>query len=130
MPWFQEFPQRILSESLKQHIADAVCGTAAGIVKGAFGLTYLSESEVKEVMSLKELALSTIKKAPEFVTDTAICEGIKKGQQAALDEFANKASPEMVAAGVVTAAELVCNKSFKARFASFLAGACLNLVGC
>lgn len=32
--------------------------------------------------------------------------------------------------GVVTAAELVCNKAFKQRFAEVLMGACMNLAGC
>ena len=31
---------------------------------------------------------------------------------------------------VVTAAELVCTKSLKQRFADVLMGACMNLVGC
>ena len=93
-------------------------------------LSLFTTSETEEIMSLKQLALSTIEKAPEFTTDALVCEGIKKGQKAALDQFVSKASPEMGAAGVVTTAELVCNKSFKYRFASVLTGACLNLVGC
>jgi hypothetical protein len=115
---------------LKELCEDTICGGALGIVKGVCGLSLFTASETEEVMSLKTLALSTIEKAPEFTTDDLVCEGIKKSQKAALDQFASKASPEMVAAGVVTAAELVCTKSFKTRFASVLTGACLNLVGC
>ena len=118
MPWIKELCE------------DTICGGALGIVKGVCGLSLFTGSETEEIMSLKQLALSTIEKAPEFTTDALICEGIKKGQKAALDQLASKASPEMVAAGVVTAAELVCTKSFKSRFASVLTGACLNLVGC
>ena len=116
--------------SIKEVCVDTLCGTALGIVKGVCGLSLFTEAETEEIMSLKKVALSTIEKAPEFKTDDLVCAGIKKGQKAALDQFANKASPEMIAAGVVTAAESVCTKSFKSRFASVLAGACLNLVGC
>jgi len=118
MPWIKEFCE------------DAVCGSCLGLVKGVFGISLFTSSETEEINSLKTLALSTIEKAPEFTTDALVCEGIKKGQKAALDQFTSKASPEMVAAGVVTAAELVCTKSFKSRFAEVLTGACLNLAGC
>lgn len=105
MPWIREVCE------------DALYGTCLGLVKGIFGESLFTSAETQEIASLKELALSTIEKAPEFTTDALVCEGIRKGQKAALDQFSNKASPEMVAAGVVTAAELVCTKSFKARFA-------------
>ena len=71
-----------------------------------------------------------MEKSPEIVTEPIVCEGIRKGQKSALDTFAKNASPEAVAAGVVTAAELVCTKSFKERFGNVLMGACMNLVGC
>ena len=74
---------------------------------------------------LKKLTLSVLQKSPDLATDPIICEGIKKGQH-----FAKTAPPEAVAAGVVTAAELVCSKSFKSRFTEVLMGACMNLVGC
>ena len=118
MPWIQEF------------VEDAICGGALGVVKGLFGVSIFTAAETEEIHSLKKLALSVVEKAPDFTTDALVCEGIRKGQKAALNQFADKASPEMIAAGVVTAAELVCAKSFKARFASVLTGACLNLVGC
>ncbi len=105
---------------IKEVFEDALCGSALGIVKGVCGLSLFTGSETEEIVAFKKLALSTIEKAPEFTTDAMICEGIKEGQKAALDQFARKASPEMVAAGVVTAAELVCTKSFKSRFASVL----------
>ncbi len=113
---------------LKELCEDTICGGALGIIKGVCGLSLFTASETEEIISLKKLALSTMKKALEFTTNALVCEGI--GQQAALDQFASKASPELVAAGMVTAAELVCAKSFKHRFACVLTGACLNLVGC
>lgn len=121
MSWFND-------TFLREYCVDAICGTTIGIAKGIFGA--FSEDEIREVMDLEKLAEATIKKSPEFVTDAAICEGIKQGQYAALDEFAKTATPAMEEAGVILAAKLVCNKSFKARFASLLSGACLNLVGC
>ena len=118
MPWFKEVCE------------DVVCGGGLGMVKGVFGFSLFTEAEAAEISSLKKLALSVIQKSPEIVTDPLICEAIRNGQKSALDSFAKNASPEVVAAGVVTAAELVCAKSFKERFASALMGACLNLVGC
>ena len=118
MPWIKEVCE------------DVICGVSLGIVKGVFGISFFTEAEVKEIHSLKKLTLSVIEKSPKIVPDPVICEGIRKGQQAALDKFSKNASPEVVAAGVVTAAELVCTKSFKARFTKVLMGACLNLVGC
>jgi hypothetical protein len=49
-------------------------------------------------------------KSPKLQTDPAICTGVKNAQK---DQKQ-----------VVTAAELVCNKSFKVRFADVLTGAC------
>ena len=115
---------------IKEVCEDAICGSALGIVKGVFRISLFTSAETEEVNSLKKLALSTLEKAPEFTTDALVCEGIKKGQKAALDQFASKASPEMISAGVITAAELVCTKSFKSRFSDVLTGACLNLVSC
>ena len=77
-----------------------------------FGVSLFTEAEAEEIHSLKKLALSVIQKSPKIVTDPLICEGIRKGQKSALDTFAKNAPPEAVAAGVVTAAELVCTKSF------------------
>jgi hypothetical protein len=109
---------------------DAICGTCLGFVKGTFGLSFFTTEEVEEINSLKKLALSVMEKSSDTVTDPIICEAIRKGQKSGLEAFAKNASPEIVAAGVVTAAELVCTKSFKQRFATVLAGACLNIVGC
>lgn len=81
-------------------IQDSVCGCAFGIVKGLTGEACLTSSS-SEV------------------------------EEIALDKFANVATPEILEAGVVvTAARLVCTKSFKHRFADVLTGACMNLVGC
>lgn len=121
MPWIGE---------LKESCVDSVCGGSLGLVKGIFGVSFFSCKEVEEIHSLKKLALSVIEKSPKLATDPAVCEGVKQGQKAALDSFIKNAPPEAVAAGVVTAAELVCTKSFKARFGDVLRGACLNLIGC
>jgi hypothetical protein len=43
--------------------------------------------------------------------------------------FAKNVPPGAIAAGIVTAAELVSNKAFKQRFGQVLMGVCLNLVG-
>jgi len=115
---------------IKEGVENAVCGTALGVLKGLCGISLFTADETEEILSLKKLALSVLDKAPEFTSDALICEGVKKGQKAALDKFSDTASPEMIAAGVVAAAELVCAKSFKARFSTVLAGACLNLIGC
>lgn len=115
---------------IKELCEDVICGTCLGLTKGVFGISVFTATETEEINSLKKLALSTIEKAPEFTTDALVCEGLKKSQKTALDQFTSNASPEMVAAGVVTAAELICTKSFKARFSEVLTGACLNLVGC
>lgn len=103
---------------IKEVCEDAVYGSCLGLMKGIFGISLFTSVSAEEIVSFKKLAIATIEKAPEFTTDALVCEGIKKGQKAALDQFTNKASPEMVAAGVVTAAELVCTKSFKCRFAA------------
>ena len=118
MPWIKEVCENV------------ICGGGLGVFKGVFGISLFTEAEAEEIHSLKKLALSVIEKSPEIVTEPIICEGIRNGQKAALDTFSKHASPEAVAAGVVTAAELVCNKSFKERFTGVLMGACLNLVGC
>jgi hypothetical protein len=109
---------------------DILCGGGLGIVKGLFRVALFTEKELEEVHSLKKLALSVIEKSPNITTDSVICESIKRGEQIGLENFIKNAPPEAVKAGVVTAAELVCNKSFKARFTKVLMGACLNLVGC
>ena len=111
-------------------IRDGVCGCVFGVIKGVTGEACFTSSEVEEIAQLKALALSTLEKAPKFSSDAAICEGIREGKQIALDKFAKAATPEMIQAGVVTAAQLVCTKSFKHRFADVLTGACMNLVGC
>ena len=118
MPWIRDV------------CTDAVCGACLGVVKGAFGTSVFTSDEVTEISNLKALALSVMEKAPTTVTDPLICESIRKGQQYGLENFAKTASPEAIAAGVVTAAELICAKSFKQRFADVLTGACLNIVGC
>jgi len=115
---------------LKDVCEDAICGSSLGIVKGVFGISLFTEAETVEINNLKNLALSVMEKSPEIVTEPIVCEAIRKGQKSALDTFAKNASPEAVAAGVVTAAELVCAKSFKQRFTDVLMGACMNLVGC
>lgn len=118
MPWIKEL------------FVDTVCGTCLGIVNGAFGISVFTTAEVEEISDLKKLALSVMEKSPDIVTDPIVCESIRNGQKYGLEMFANNASPEVVAAGVVTAAQLVCAKSFKQRFADVLTGACLNVVGC
>jgi hypothetical protein len=118
MPWFKDV------------CTDVICGGSLGVVKGVFGLSLFTESETEEIMSLKKLALSVIKKVPEIVTEPVVCEGIRNGQKSALESFTNGLSPEAIAAGVGTAAELVCTKSFKERFTTVLTSACMNLVGC
>jgi hypothetical protein len=118
MPWIKEVCE------------DVVCGGSLGVIKGIFGISVFTEAETEEINRLKSLALSVMKKSPEIVTEPIVCEAIRKGQKSALEKFANNASPEAVTAGVVTAAELVCTKSFKQRFTNILMGACLNLTGC
>jgi hypothetical protein len=48
-------------------------------VKGVFGLSLFTESEVEEIISLKRLAISVMEKAPELATDPIVCEGIRNG---------------------------------------------------
>jgi len=115
---------------IKDVCEDVICGGSLGVVKGVFGISLFTAAETEEINNLKKLALSVMEKSPEIVTDPAICEAIRKGQKSALDTFAKTASPEVVAAGAVTAAELVCTKAFKQRFSDVLMGACMNLVGC
>jgi hypothetical protein len=115
---------------IKDVCVDAICGTCLGVVKGAFGISVFTTEEAEEINSLKKLALSVMGKSPATITDPIVCEAIRKGQKYGLEIFAKNASPEAIAAGVVTAAELVCTKSFKQRFADVLTGACLNIVGC
>lgn len=115
---------------IKDVCIDSICGTCLGVAKGAFGISVFTSEEAQEIHNLKTLALSVMKKSPDTITDPTICEAIRKGQKYGLDTFAKNASPEAIAAGVVAAAELVCTKSFKQRFADVLTGACLNIVGC
>ena len=118
MPWFKELCE------------DVVCGSAVGVVKGIFGVSFFTTSEAEEIYNLKKLTLSVLEKSPEIVTEPVVCEAIRQGQKSALETFARKAPPEAVAAGVVTTAELVCSKALKTRFTEVLMGACMNLVGC
>ena len=118
MPWFKELCE------------DVVCGSAVGVVKGIFGVSFFTTSEAEEIYNLKKLTLSVIEESPEIVTEPVVCEAIRQGQKSALETFARKAPPEAVAAGVVTTAELVCSKALKTRFTEVLMGACMNLVGC
>ena len=120
----------IVSDKVSGVFEDVVCGCAFGIVTGICDVSFFTQSETEEIINLKKLAVSTMAKAPEFRSDPMICKGIKAGNKAMLAQFTNNASPELVSAGVVTAAEVVCNKSFKARFTDLLGAACLNLVGC
>jgi hypothetical protein len=115
---------------IKNVCVDAVCGSALGIAKGMFGISLFTADEAQEIVSLKKLALSVIEKSPSIVSEPLMCEAMKAGQQSALETFSRTATPEIVAAGVVTAAELVCGKALKQRFSEVLMGACLNLVGC
>ena len=71
-----------------------------------------------------------MEKAPKTATEPIVCEGIRNGQKSTLDALTKGLSPEAVAAGVGTAAQLVCTKSFNERFKGILMGACTNLVGC
>jgi hypothetical protein len=115
---------------MKDVCVDAICGSCLGVIKGVFGISVFTTEEVEEISSLKNLALSIMKKSPTTITDPIVCDAIRKSQRHGLEIFAKNASPEAIAAGVVTAAELVCTKSFKQRFADVLTGACLNIVGC
>lgn len=74
--------------------------------------------------------MSVVEKSPELVTEPIICEAIKNAQKSGLESFAKNLPPEAVANTIVTAAELVCAKSFKQRFGEVLMVACLNIVGC
>ena len=121
---------KIIPTWMKEVCEDVVCGGALGLTKGIFGVSLFTASETEEIMSLKQLALSVMDKSPEIITQPIVCDAIKKGQKSGLQTFTTNASPEAVKAGVVTAAELVCNKAFKSRFKEVLMGACLNLVGC
>ena len=115
---------------IKDVCVDAVCGTCLGVCQGVFGISIFTAEEVDEINNLKNLAVSVMEKSPTITSDPSVCEAIRKGQKYGLQSFAKNASPEAVSAGVVTAAELICNKSFKKRFADVLTGACLNIVGC
>jgi hypothetical protein len=115
---------------LKNVCEDVVCGGTLGVVKGIFGVSFFTASETEEIVSLKKLALSVMQKSPQMVTEPLVCNTIKAGQEHALETFAKNVPPEAVAAGVVTAVELVCGKAFKQRFGEVLMGACLNLAGC
>ena len=115
---------------IKDVCVDAVCGTCLGICQGVFGISVFTAEELEEVNSLKNLALSVMEKAPPIVSDATVCKAIRSGKKSGLETFKKTASPQAVATGVVTAAELICNKSFKQRFGDVLTGACLNLVGC
>jgi hypothetical protein len=115
---------------IKDVCEDVLCGATLGLVKGIFGVSLFTASETEEIVSLKKLALSVVEKSPQMVTEPILCDAIKAGQKSALETFAKNAPPEAVAAGVVTAAELVCGKAFKQRFGEVLMGACLNLAGC
>ncbi len=64
MPWIREVCE------------DLVCGVGLGVVKGIFGISRFTSAETEEIVALKKLAASTIEKAPEFVTDKLVCEGI------------------------------------------------------
>jgi hypothetical protein len=115
---------------IKNVCQDVICGGAMGIAKGIFGVTFFTIPETEEIMSLKKLALSVLEKSPELATDPILCDAIKAGQKSGLETFVKNALPEVIAAGVVTTAELVCGKAFKQRFGEVLMGACMNLVGC
>lgn len=110
-------------------IKEVVYGGSLGIVKAVFGVSFFTAAETEEINSLKTLALSVIEKSPEIVTQPVVCEAIQKGQKSALETLAENAPPEVIAAGVISAAELVCGKSFKQRFNEVLMGACLNIIG-
>ena len=120
MPWFKV---------LKEICTDAACGVVLGVTPGVFSVSFFTAEEAEEIANLKQLTLSVMEKSPKIVTDSVVCEGIKEHQKSALQAFTSKAPPEVVTTGVITAAELVCNKAFKARFADILMGAYLNLTG-
>jgi hypothetical protein len=88
---------------IKDVCTDILCGGSLGIVKGVFGLSIFTESETEEINSLRQLAVSVMKKAPKIATEPIICEGIRNGQKSALETFTKRLSPEAVAAGVGTA---------------------------
>ncbi|MFT5250285.1 MAG: hypothetical protein ACI93P_002020 [bacterium] len=48
------------------------------IVKGIFGLSLFTKSEMEDIISLKKLALSVMEKAPKTATEPIVCEGIRK----------------------------------------------------
>ena len=101
MPWIKDLCE------------DVFCGGGLGVVKGVFGISLFTEAEAEEIHNLKNLALSVMEKSPEIITDPVICEAIEKGQKSALETFAKNQPPEVIAAGVIPAAKLICNKSFK-----------------
>ena len=111
---------------VKDVCTDALCGLAAGSIKGIFGISLFSASEVEEIESLKRLSLSLVSKSRNFTTDPSICEEIAKGSKSALKPVIDNAPSEAVAAGVA----VVCEKAFRQRFRDVLMGACLNLAGC
>ena len=90
-----------IPQAFQEACEDALCGGGLGMVKGILGVSLFTSKEVEEINSLKKLALSVLEKSLEIKTDPIICEGIQAGKIAALDSFAKKASPEVVAAGVV-----------------------------
>jgi hypothetical protein len=47
-------------------------------VKGIFGLSLFTKSEMEDIISLKKLALSVMEKAPKTATEPIVCEGIRK----------------------------------------------------
>ena len=115
---------------IKNVCIDVICGGTLGVVKGVFGISLFTEEETEHINSCKELISIVLKKSPEIVTEPIICEGIRNGQKSALETFQNGLSPEAIAAGVGTTAQIVCTRAFNERFKSVLMGACLNLVGC
>lgn len=115
----------------KEVCSDLVCGCVLGIMDGIFGVPLFTGPEVKEITAFNKLAASIIEKSGEIGgTDAAICQGIRNGQMSALETFSKNPPQEVVQAGAVVAAEVICSKAFKSRFRTVLIGACLNLVGC
>lgn len=53
MPWITE---------IKDVCKDVICGASVGLVKWVFAVSFFTTSETEEIMSLKQLALSVMRK--------------------------------------------------------------------
>lgn len=61
----------------KETCEDVICSCGLGMVKGVFGVSFFSPSEVDEIHNYKKLALSVMEKSPDIATDSGICDAIR-----------------------------------------------------